>query len=239
MKDEIEHLLEDPTDPASHLHLSSKAALLNYLRFADEMRRFLDRGDKVLDWGCGLGQMSWLLQRRGLAVTSYDIRSVPDRELIIDMEVVVLGSDPVLLPFPSATFDAVLSCGVLEHVVDEMESLREIERVLKPGGLFFIYQLPQRYAYTEFINRWRGLWHHPRRYTPQSIQGKLESIGFCVVLQRRANFLPKNLTGLRPQLRRVYNRIGGLVNLADRGLSKVPFLNLLCHSIETIAVKEG
>lgn len=239
MKDEIEYLLEDPTDTASHLHLSSKAALLNYIRFADEVRRFLDTGDEVLDWGCGLGQMSWLLERRGLAVTSYEIRRVPDEELIIDMERVVWGSDPLLLPFPSATFDAVLSCGVLEHVVDEMGSLREIKRVLRPGGLFFIYQLPQRYAYTEFINRWRGLWHHPRRYTPRSIQSKLESIGFHVVRQRRANSLPKNLAGLPLQVRRAYNRIGDLVNLVDRGLSRVPLLNLLSHSIETVAIKEG
>ncbi len=234
----MEYLLQDPTDPASHLHLSSKAALLNYLRFADEMRSFLDSGHKVLDWGCGLGQMSWLLERRGLAVTSYDVQRIAEEELIIDMERVVLGNDPVLLPFPSATFDAVLSCGVLEHVVDELGSLREIERVLKPAGLLFIYQLPQRYAYTELINRWRGLWHHPRRYTPHSIQSKLQSIGFRLVRQRRANLLPKNLTGLPPQVRRVYNRIGGLVNSVDRGLSKVPLLNLLCHSIETVAVKE-
>jgi len=238
VKDEVEYLIEDPTDPTSHLHLSSKAALLNYLRFADEMRRLLDAGDKVLDWGCGLGQMSWLLERRGLAVTSYDIARVPEEKLIIEMERVILGSDPVLLPFPSATFDAVLSCGVLEHVVDEMGSLQEIRRVLKLGGFFFIYQLPQLYAYTEFINCWRGFWHHTRRYTPHTIQRELESIGFRVVRQRRANFLPRNLTGLPPQVRGVYNRIGGLVNLVDRGLSRVPLLNLLCHSIETLAIKE-
>jgi len=239
VKDELEYLLEDPTNPASHLHLSSKAALLNYLRFADEMRRLLEPGRNVLDWGCGLGQMSWLLERRGLAVTSYDMGRAPDEELIIDPDRIIVGEDPVLLPFTSATFDAVLSCGVLEHVKDERGSLREIKRVLKPGGLVFIYQLPQRYAYTELINRWRGLWHHPRRYTPHGIRRKLQSFGFRVLQQRRANCLPKNLTGLPPLARRGYNRISGLVNLVDLGISKVPPVNLLCHSIEIIAEVEG
>jgi SAM-dependent methyltransferase len=239
MQGEIEYLLQDPTYPASHLHLSSKAAVLNYLRFADEMRQLLDAGEEVLDWGCGLGQMSWLLERRGLTVTSYDIKPADAESLIIDMNRVVVGEHPILLPFASPSFDAVLSCGVLEHVVDEMRSLQEIKRVLKAEGLFFIYQLPQRYAYTEWINRCRGLWHHPRRYTPRGIRRQLESCGFRVLRQRRANFLPKNLTGLPPRARRAYNRVGDLVDLVDIGLSKVPLLNLLCHSIEIIATTEG
>lgn len=38
------------------------------------------------------------------------------------------------LPFPDATFDGVLVNEVLEHVVDEAATLREIRRVLRPGG---------------------------------------------------------------------------------------------------------
>jgi SAM-dependent methyltransferase len=214
--------------------------LLNYVRFADEMKRFLRAGARVLDWGCGLGQVGWLLSRRGLAVTSFDIQRFPPSSLLIDPDQIVIGDDPVLLPFPSASFDAVLSCGVLEHVVDERASLQEIKRVLQPGGFFFIYQLPQIYAYTEFINRWQsGRWHHPRRYTPRSVKRELEAAGFRLVHQRRANFLPKILTGLPSVARRTYNRIAYLVNALDLRLSKVALLNLLCHSIEIIAVAEG
>jgi SAM-dependent methyltransferase len=214
--------------------------LLNYVRFADEVRQFLPRDARVLDWGCGHGQVSWLLSGRGLAVTSFDVQRFARNSLLLDPEKFVMGDDPVLLPFPSASFDAVLSCGVLEHVVDEKASLQEIKRVLKPDGLFFIYQLPQRYAYTELINRWRaGRWHHPRRYTPRSVKRELEAAGFRLVLQRRANFLPKNLTGLPPTARSAYNRVARLVNSLDLSLSKVPLLNLLCHSIEIIADTEG
>jgi SAM-dependent methyltransferase len=239
-QNEIECLLRDPANPASAPHLSSRASLLNYVRFADEVRGFLTSGSHVLDWGCGLGQVSWLLARRNLVVTSFDIKRFPPNSLAIDGDQVVIGDDPVLLPFPSASFDAVLSCGVLEHVSDERASLQEIKRVLKPNGFFFIYQLPQRYAYTELINRWRaGRWHHPRRYTPRSIRARLDTAGFRLLQQRRANFLPKNLTGLPTAERRAYNRIAYLVDCLDLRLSKVPFLNLLCHSIEIIVVSEG
>jgi SAM-dependent methyltransferase len=240
IRDEIGCLLRDPADPASPLHLSSAPALLNYVRFADEVKRFLHTGDRVLDWGSGLGQMSWLLARRGLAVTSFDIQRFPPHRLLIDADQIVIGDDPVLLPFPSASFDAVLSCGVLEHVKDETGSLQEIERVLIPGGFFFIYQLPQRYAYTELFNRWRsGWWHHPHRYTPQSIKSELEAVGFRVLHQRRANLLPKNLTGAPPSARSAYNRIAYGVDSLDLMLSKMPLLNLLCHSIEIVADVQG
>jgi SAM-dependent methyltransferase len=233
---EIDCLFRDPADPTSPLYLSSRSSLLNYSRFADEVQRFLHPGARVLDWGCGLGQVSWLLLRRGLAVTSYDVQRFPPGRLLIDADQMIVGDDPVLLPFPSASFDAVLSCGVLEHVIDEKASLQEIRRVLKPGGFFFIYQLPQRYAYTEIINRWRaGRWHHPRRYTPGSARGQLETAGFRLLRQRRANCLPKNLTGAPLWARRFYNRIAHLVHLLDLNLSKVPLLNLACHSIEIIA----
>ena len=42
-----------------------------------------------------------------------------------------------------------LSCGVLEHVQDPDASLDEIRRVLRPGGTFYVTNLPNRYSYTE------------------------------------------------------------------------------------------
>ena len=53
-------------------------------------------------------------------------------------------------------FDAVLSCGVLEHVEDPDASLDEIRRVLQPGGTFYVYKLPNRASYLEAIARRLG-----------------------------------------------------------------------------------
>jgi SAM-dependent methyltransferase len=43
--------------------------------------------------------------------------------------------DICALPFPAASFDAVFTCAVLEHLADPVQALREIGRILRPGGI--------------------------------------------------------------------------------------------------------
>lgn len=49
-----------------------------------------------------------------------------------------LRADMTRLPFPDATFDAVIQHHVLEHIPDDAKALTEIRRVLRPGGHLFI-----------------------------------------------------------------------------------------------------
>src|ERR1700729_3621886 len=93
-----------------------------------------DDPGRVLDWGCGYGQVSELLWRSGVDVTAFDYQ--PDIEAgVRPLErypqlSIHTSPDPRTLPFADAAFDAVLSCGVLEHVADPDASLEEIRRVL-------------------------------------------------------------------------------------------------------------
>jgi SAM-dependent methyltransferase len=233
---ELSMLLLDPKTAGTALHLSSRSATLNYLRFADEIKRHVPAG-RVLDWGAGSGHVSWLLDRRGLDVVSFDLADLRDPRLALPHIPFVLAPDDRLLPFPDESFDAVLSCGVLEHVADDHTSLREIRRILRPGSHFFIYQLPQKYAYTEWFNRIRGLWFHERCYTLRGARSMLGQTGFRVTLARRHNLFPKNLTGLPHQLRTAYNRFGGPLSHLESILVRVPVIDRLCHSLELIAQK--
>jgi len=65
--------------------------------------------------------------------------------------------EPVILPFAADAFDLVFSVGVLEHVHeaggDARGSILEIERVLKPGGHFLCFHLPNRYAWGKIFGR--------------------------------------------------------------------------------------
>jgi ubiquinone/menaquinone biosynthesis C-methylase UbiE len=235
MTDEIELILRDFSKDQPRMGLSSRGNLYNYVRFADEVSRYVPEG-KVLDWGCGAGQMSWLLSRRGLDVVAYDVQEKAGA--LRGTAQFVKGDDPTTLPLPDTSFDAVLSSGVLEHVPDERGSLREVWRVLRLGGYFFVYQLPQIYSYTEAINRLLGHWYHQRRYTMRSAVRLLEEANFRVIVCHRANFFPKNLTGLPVWAWAAYNRLAPTVEQLDRLFSRLSVVNLLCHSLELIARKE-
>jgi 2-polyprenyl-3-methyl-5-hydroxy-6-metoxy-1,4-benzoquinol methylase len=95
---------------------------------------------RLLDMGCGDGALAGLLYRRfGGAITGAD----PDAKAIALAEEMfarrgyraafrqVAGTDTGL---PDGNFDAVVCSDVIEHVPDPVALLREIHRVLKPGG---------------------------------------------------------------------------------------------------------
>jgi SAM-dependent methyltransferase len=226
------------------IHLDQPVGIWNYIRIANEIEESVPRG-RLLDWGCGLGQMSYLLQRRGFEVTSFDLElpsvSLPDIPLTRAVEV-VRTTHPTKLPFDSGTFDAVLSCGVLEHVDEfsqpgnELRSLDEIRRVLRPEGYFPIYQLPQLFTWQEAITRTLRIGYaHPRRFTEREIRTLLDRKGYRVERLRRNNMLPKNLTGLPGPLRDFYSRFSRSLIKLDRNLSRIPGLNRFAGVLEILA----
>lgn len=227
------------------IHLDQPIGIWNYIRIANDIARQIPAGH-LLDWGCGFGQMTYLLRRRGFQVTAFDIGepgvdTLPDIPLCRDLDV-VRDLHPTKLPFPDQAFDAVLSCGVLEHVDEhsepgnERKSLRELSRVLKPGGTLFIYQLPQKYAWQEAVLRRTRLGYaHPRRYSASEIMSMLKEAGYVPSLIRRANLIPKNLTGMPERLRRIYSRFGKPFIAADQILCKIPGLNQLAGVMEITA----
>ncbi len=226
------------------LHLDQPVGIWNYIRIANEIAKRVPPG-RLLDWGCGLGQMTYLLRRRGFDVTSFEVDAeqlgVPDLPLTRDLKI-VRGEHPTDLPFETASFDAVLSCGVLEHVDEfsspgnELLSLAEIRRVLRPDGHFPIYQLPQRYTWQEAVTRALKLgYSHPRRFTAPEIRAMLGGGGFRVEHLRRNNMLPKNLTGLPEPVRVFYSRFGRGIVALDDALSRIPVANQLAGVLEVVA----
>jgi SAM-dependent methyltransferase len=230
------------------VHLDQPIGIWNYIRIADDIADRTPHG-RMLDWGCGFGQMTYLLKRRGFEVTSFDIgdqdKKLPDIPVCRNLSV-VRTMHPTNLPFPDRQFDAVLSCGVLEHVEEppacgnEVASLHEIGRVLRPGGRLLLYQLPQQYAWTEAIVRRLGSGYvHPRRYTIPEITRILEDAGYTVESVSRSGLVPKNLTGLPGVLRRLYSRFSRGLLTMDKLLCRIPGLNSLSGVMEIRAIYHG
>lgn len=96
-------------------------------------------GRDLLEIGCGLGTDLFEFARHGARVTGLDLTPAGaalarSRFRLDDMPGGFLVGDAENLPFGDATFDVVYSFGVLHHTPDTERSIREVRRVLRPGG---------------------------------------------------------------------------------------------------------
>jgi len=224
----------------SGARFASRIGAVQYIRIANEVSSYLPEGE-ILDWGCGYGQVSYLLARRGLAVQGVEPRSTSmalakkiNKALRVRLQLIVPGER---LPFDDATFDAALSCGVLEHVDDPAESLRQIVRILKPNGWFFVYHLPNRFALTESAAAALGRHCHERTYSRPAAVRLLRSQGFEVLSCEPFHFLPRNLLAGARTLAAIVDRLAWLHELADLGLSHAPLIQEFSTAWKLIARK--
>jgi SAM-dependent methyltransferase len=90
---------------------------------------------KVLDFGCGSGQMVDALLQRGFDAYGCDIKSFWSGNQPAPAERLrTILPAPYRLPFDEGSFDVVVSTSVLEHAQNTEELFRAIHKVLKPGG---------------------------------------------------------------------------------------------------------
>ena len=120
----------------------------------------LQSGDRLLDLGCGFGRHAFEAAKRGARVVAVDYAEAELKEvrntfgaMEADGEVAPSGctgtvqADATRLPFAEATFDRVIASEVLEHIDDDAAAVRELARVLRPGGTIAVTApayLPER-----------------------------------------------------------------------------------------------
>jgi ubiquinone/menaquinone biosynthesis C-methylase UbiE len=96
----------------------------------------------ILDVGAGTGNISIKLIKRNCYVTALDVSNasleVLRSKVGPDARLETVRLDGQKLPFPDSTFDAVTSYSVLHHIPDYLGAIREMIRVLRPGGFIYI-----------------------------------------------------------------------------------------------------
>ncbi len=133
--------------------------------FRERILAYLQPESVVLDLGAGAG-----------IVSQMNFRGVPAQMCGVDLDPRVVGN-PMLdegrvasatgIPYEDNRFDVVFSDNVLEHLEEPLQVFREVNRVLKPGGVF-LFKTPNKYHYMpviarltphvfhQYINRLRG-----------------------------------------------------------------------------------
>src|ERR687883_951599 len=114
------------------------------------------RGLRVLEIGCGLGTDGAQFARAGADYTGVDLTdaavSLARRNFELqNLAGEVRTADAENLDFPDASFDLVYSHGVLHHTPDTERAVREVHRVLKPGGRAVV-MLYHRDSYNYRVN---------------------------------------------------------------------------------------
>lgn len=163
-------------------------------RFIDETGLLTPR-TRVLEIGSGRGGMLHLLCRRGLNVQGVDISA----ERIAEAQgrfgdLPLQQSNGTSLPFPDEAFDVVLSFDVFEHIPDTDAHLREVRRVLRPGG-WYLLQTPNKWTNALFETiRWRSFtrWKadHCSLHTKKALRARLQQHGFHVAFDDVAVVTP-------------------------------------------------
>jgi ubiquinone/menaquinone biosynthesis C-methylase UbiE len=195
---------------------------------------------QVLDWGCGSGHFSYFLHKKKFKTHSFGfVEPEYISDLIAKHEIIFIKGDlsePVKLNLQSNYYDVVFSIGVLEHVREfggnEIGSLDEISRILKPNGLFICYHLPNKYSWIEFLARHINKYHHIYRYSSRQIE-EIFSHRFNLLRVKRYGFLPRNFSRFLPSAITNSLWVIKIYNLINSILSTL--LNPICQNYLIVA----
>jgi SAM-dependent methyltransferase len=163
-------------------------------RLHNVLARHLPQRGELLDLGCGDGRTLglWLRDRvsRYIGVDVSETAVARARSLGLDARTI---QDASVLPFDDASFDAVVSIEVLEHLFAPHEAAAEVHRVLQPGGVFVATVPNVAYWCWRRDLALHGIWNpygddqsidapwrdpHLRFFTPSTLERMLVRAGF-------------------------------------------------------------
>jgi len=202
------------------------------------------QGKRLLEVGCGMGYDSLEFLRRGVRVTATDLteNAVALARRHFELEGVraddVRTANGLALPFEEGTFDAVWANGVLHATGDTARAIREVRRVLKPGGRAIISHFYRRPSWMYLMHRWgRENIEYKEEdppvnefYTETEIRAMFEGFELVETAREHHRALPVRRSGAKAALyRSVFRPVYNLV--------PEPIALRLAYKFSVVAVK--
>jgi ubiquinone/menaquinone biosynthesis C-methylase UbiE len=245
------HIAPAGGDTATPLNLAKRLGVIQ--RYAGV------RGRRILDCGCGAGDYVYALQQLGADAWGIEYSreklarapaSVSGRVSVGDLHHIALRDSSV---------DVALLNEVLEHVPDDRRALREVHRVLRPGGVLLIFSPNRRYPFethgTFVKGSTRRIPHYvplipyvplplartvvdfwARNYWPGELRRLVREAEFDIT---HTDYVWQTFEGISNHQPALIARTKGLLRVLSRALERVPVLRTLGVSQVIVALKPG
>lgn len=181
---------------------------------------------RLLDVGCHIGVMVELAQQRGWEAWGVEPSTWAAEQARARGLHVITGTlaDAGL---PENYFDVVTLWDVIEHLTDPTAEIRQVHRVLKPGGIFAIHTIDIESWFARLMGaRWPWLMEmHLYYFSPRTLKRMLEQNGFHVIkssAQGRYLRLGYFITRLAPYSQPLYRMLNAIVSRLNWGGVAIP-----------------
>jgi SAM-dependent methyltransferase len=223
-------------------HFATDLILRRRLRVLDRITPWLQ--GRILEWGCQCAIDSCVYRMRlgdRVELHGADLYEPGAYSIFHEYAGLIYRrmTDHVLMDYDHASFDVVTSNGVLEHVLDDVGSVCEISRIIRPGGLFIVECLPNAWSYTEAIQRTLGHNAHDRLYTINSAVALISGGGFELLEAGYAFPLPTMLLGLPEWSKQSFAKTGRTYWALSEALQRCWPINRLSSNLWLVLRKSG